>query len=177
MTASATSLYLATEPSLNLVVGPPGAGKSTLCLAEFGPTGSISLDHLRELAAGYESDLDATDTALEVLLPLVRYRVTTKLAFAVDSTGLNPETRRRLVSLARGARMAARVVLVRTALEVCLERNLRRPLAAPGEKWDRRVPESVIREKWETTDRLARDPAVLEREGWDSIICVRGCSR
>lgn len=123
------------EQSVILVVGLPGAGKSTW-LAERGAR-PLSSDAMRILLSDDEDNQTIHMQVFEALRYLLVKRLQLGVAETyVDATNLTRMHRRPFLELAARYGARAEAVWFATPLEVCLERNARR---------ERRVPEDVMR--------------------------------
>ena len=151
---------LPTEPSLVVLVGVSGSGKSTWATQRYARSEVVSSDALRGVVGHGEEDIAASADALSILDQIVVARLGRRLTTVVDSTGLDPARRRRWLGYARDARLPAVVVVVDTPARLARERNAGR---------DRKVPAAVITDQLR---RLAEVPAEIATEGWDQVITV-----
>ncbi|MDG4761235.1 AAA family ATPase [Micromonospora sp. WMMD710] len=100
---------------------------------------------------------------------IVNTRLSRRLTTVVDATNGVPAERAELLSAAVRHQVPAAAVVFGTPLETCLDRQRHRPVALPGRRWCRAVPDSVVRNQHQRTwDSLA----TLTAEGFD----VRGSS-
>lgn len=122
------------DPTLYLLVGASGSGKTTWARARFAAGAVVSSDALRAVVGSGEGDLEATDDAFAVLDAVVAARLRRGLTTVIDTLGLDPVRRAGWIGRARAA--GARVVVVRfdTPAAECRRRNrLRaRPVPAPA---------------------------------------------
>lgn len=90
-------------PDLCLVVliGATGPGKSAFAARHFAPTEVLSPDFCRALVADDETDRSASADAFDVLEYIAAKRLAAGRLTVVDATGAGPESRQRLVRLAR----------------------------------------------------------------------------
>lgn len=133
------------SPALVLLIGAAGSGKSTLARRHYAPTQIISLDGLRAVVADDDSDQDATGDAVALLHAIVAARLRRGLTTVVDATNGVAAERAPLLALAARHGMPAAAIVVDTDLAVCLARQHDRPGPAPGRRWGRAVPASVVR--------------------------------
>ena len=82
------------SPSLVVLVGVAGCGKSTFAARHFAPTEVVSSDRCRALVADDESDQTATRDAFDVLHLIVDRRLARMRLTVVDATNVKPEARR-----------------------------------------------------------------------------------
>ena len=81
--------------SLVILIGPPGAGKSTFARRHFTNTQVVSSDQCRELVNDNARDQSATGQAYEILHAIVRARLQNRRLTVVDATNLRHGTPRR----------------------------------------------------------------------------------
>lgn len=122
-----------------VLIGAPGSGKTTWARQHFTRTEVVSSDDLRAQVADRAGDMRSTPYAFRALYAIVEGRTALNRAVVVDATNRTPHERELACEAAlRFGRRAIAVVFL-TPLEVCLDRNARRP------KW-RRVPEDWLSE-------------------------------
>ncbi|MGH3104583.1 MAG: AAA family ATPase [Gaiellaceae bacterium] len=125
------------EPSLVVLVGASGSGKSTFARRHFRPTEIVSSDACRGLVADEEGDMSASDDAFELLHLIASMRLGRGRLTVVDATNLEPQWREPLVAIAREHRCPAVAIVLDVPEDVCRDRNRSRP--------DRRIGASVLR--------------------------------
>jgi protein phosphatase len=111
------------ELALIVLMGPAGAGKSTLAKAHFKPTEVVSSDLCRALVADEESDQTATAAAFELLHLIVSLRLSRRRLTVVDAVNARPGDRRPLLELARQHDCAAVAIVLDVPEQVCVERD------------------------------------------------------
>ncbi len=89
------------EPSLVVLVGPAGSGKSTFARRHFRPTEILSSDAFRAMIADDEADQSATSAAFSLLHAVARQRLARGRLTVIDATNVEPRARRPLIGLAR----------------------------------------------------------------------------
>lgn len=148
------------DPALVVLVGASGSGKSTWAAQRYRAEEVVSSDALRGVVGSGAHDLDASVDAFALLEAIITARVGRRLTTVVDTLGLDAGRRRRWLSAARAAGLAAVVVHLETPDEVCRRRNAER---------DRPVPARALAEQL----RRGRDVvAGLVDEGWDLVVPV-----
>jgi protein phosphatase len=115
------------DPSLVVLVGASGSGKSTFARAHFKPTEVISSDACRGLVSDDESLMDATGDAFDVLRYIAGKRLARGKLTVIDATSVKPENRESLVDLARRYDAPAVAIVLNIPSRICLERNRQRP--------------------------------------------------
>ncbi len=185
------------ELSLVCLVGASGSGKSTFGRQHFAPFEVLSSDFCRGLVAGDENDQSATAAAFDVLNYIAGKRLDRGLLTVVDATSVQPESRRRLVELAREHDVLPVAIVLDLPERVCLDRNagradrnfgaevvkrqreqLRRSLRHLGKEGFRRV--HVLRSEQEVADAVVVREKLLtdlraEHGPFDVVGDVHGC--
>ncbi|MEV6806543.1 ATP-binding protein [Streptomyces sp. NPDC051132] len=156
-----TALYYPQMPENSLVVliGPAGAGKSTI--ARTWPASQVlSLDALREVVSDDAGDQDATGDAVAALHLLLEARMRRRLFTVVDATNVTRAAREPLVAAAKRHNMQPIAVLVATPVTECVQRQAPRPA-------NRTVPEDVVVKQHQ--DMVDSQP-ILNAEGFREIV-------
>ena len=154
------------DPSLVVLVGAAGSGKTTFAARWFDASEVLSSDRFRALVSGDEADQRATRAAFGRLDRELAVRLTGGLLTVVDATSVEPAARRALLARARAAGVPATAIVLDLPADVVLARNAaRRP---------RTVAESIVQR------HLARLRASLDgadapmlREGFAEIVVLR----
>lgn len=148
------------DPSLILLVGAAGAGKSTFAARHFRPDEVVGSDALRERLSGDEGDQRVTRTAFSILHRMVERRLAAAKLTVVDATNVRPHARRALIVRGR----AAGVPIVAVVLDLPGEEVQRRNAARPG----RVVAAEVVARQLDEL-ALVNGPGLLEAEGFDAV--------
>jgi predicted kinase len=151
------------DPSLVVLVGPAGAGKSTFAARHFAADEILSSDAFREQIAGDAADQRATRPAFARLERALDARLRQGRVSVADATSLTHSARSSLLRLARAAGVPAVAIVFDLPPGVVLARNA-------GRK--RVVDPAVIREHLERVRELVGDGR-LEREGFEIVYRVR----
>lgn len=155
-----------TDPSLVVLIGAAGSGKSTFAARHFAPEEILSSDRFRGLVSGDEADQRATRAAFGRLHRELGQRLAAGRTTLVDATSVEPSARRPLLAAAAAAGLPAIGIVLDLPSATVLARNAaRRP---------RVVDEAIVRR------HLARLRAALEgpepalwREGFADILVLR----
>jgi len=151
------------EPSLVVLVGAAGAGKSTLAARLFPPEAILSSDAFRAVVSGDEGDQRVTRVAFSILHRELSKRLAAKRTTVVDATSVTAFARRGLVRRAAAAGVPAIAVVLALPRTLVLARNATRP--------GRIVPEAAVRQQLDDLDRSMRRG--LEGEGFAETHILR----
>ena len=149
------------DPSLVILIGASGSGKSTFAHKHFKPTEILSSDFCRGLVSDDETDQSATTDAFEVLHFIAAKRLAAGKLTVIDATNVQPDARKSLQSLAREYHYLTVAIVLNIPPKVCQERNETRP--------DRNFKPHVIRNQ---TSQLRRSLRSLKREGFRNFLYV-----
>jgi protein phosphatase len=146
------------DPSLVVLVGASGSGKSSFAARHFAPTEVISSDFCRGLVADDENDQAATKDAFEVLGFIAAKRLAQPRLTVIDATNVQRSARKPLLQLAREHDLFAVAIVLDLHESVCLERNRARP--------DRDFGAHVVRRQRSGLKAAAKK---LRREGFHRV--------
>ena len=150
------------DPSLVLLVGASGSGKSSFAERAFRPTEVVSSDACRALIADDAADQSATEGAFAVLHAIVGERLRNLRLAVVDATNVQPRARRALLDLARHHDLPASAIVFDPPVDVGERRA--------GARANRPVAPEVVRRQHE---QLHKSLASIEREGFRDVAYVR----
>jgi predicted kinase len=145
------------RPSVIVLCGPAGCGKSTFASKHFKPTQVISSDSCRALVCDDERDQRYQGQTFALLNFLVSQRLSINRLCVVDSTALTPAARKGLLDLARKHQVRAEVFLFNIPIEKCLERDRLR---------DQAVGSKVIQAQFELFKQVR---TLIGSEAFDQI--------
>jgi len=149
------------SPSLVVMVGPAGSGKSTFCRRTFRKSQIVSTDACRGLIAGDEADQRASGAAFALAHRLARERLRRGRLTVFDATSLDARARRPLVAMAVRHGVPAVAVVLDLPMAQCLDHDRRR---------GRRVGRAVIGRQ---ALRLAAGLRGLRSEGFAAVHLIR----
>jgi predicted kinase len=155
--ASKKSLRLL-RPSIVVLCGPAGCGKSTFAERHFRATQIISSDWARGRVADDERDQRYNAQAFALVRFLIEQRLTLNRLCVIDSTALAPQDRRELLDLARRYQVPTTLLLFNVPLQTCIERD---------EKRERSVGRSVVERQYQAFEQSKE---TVPQEGFDQVV-------
>ena len=150
------------EPSLVVLVGASGSGKSSFARAHFKPSEVLSSDFCRGLVADDENDQSATQDAFAVLQFIAGRRLANARLTVVDATNVQMDARKPLIALAKEHDLFPVAIVLDLPEALCVERNRGRP--------DREFGAHVVRRQ---RSQLHRSLKRLQREGFRRVWVLR----
>lgn len=169
MTAEGIRVEIA-RPSLIVLVGAAGSGKTTLAARLFAPDEILSSDAFREAVSGDAADQRATRPAFAILHREVGRRLADGRLVVVDATNVESSARRALLLRAGAANVPATALVLALPPDLVHARNATRP--------GRRVDPDVVDRHLARVARLlaAGDAAAagtLRGEGFAGVVILR----
>lgn len=154
------------DPSLVVLIGAAGAGKTTFASRHFDTSEILSSDAYRAMISGDETDQRVTRAAFGRLHRDLAARLGAGQLTVVDATNVETTARRALLRLAGSARIDAVAIVLDLPRTVVLDRNAARP--------GRVVDESVVQRHLARL-RLAIDGehAAIIAEGFATVAVIR----
>jgi protein phosphatase len=113
-------------PSLVLLLGVSGSGKSTFARRLFQPTEILSSDHCRALVCDDENNQAVNKEAFEILHLIAARRLAQRKLTVIDATNVQAAARQTLLALARAQQLPAVAIVFAFAPDVCLAQNAQR---------------------------------------------------
>jgi predicted kinase len=150
------------DPTLVVLVGAAGSGKSTFAARWFDPSEILSSDAFREILTGDASDQRATKTAFSIIHREVTKRLAAKRTVVVDATNIEPSARRHLIARAKFAEVPAIAIVFALPRGVVLARNAARQ--------GRVVDPAIVERHLERLEAALPD---LPDEGFDEVVVLR----
>ncbi len=151
------------DPSLVVLVGAAGAGKSTLAARLFAPDEIVSSDALRAVVSGDEDDQTASKLAFRILHRTVDRRLGAGRLTVVDATNLAASARRPLIRRAQGLGFPAAAIVLDLDAETVLAQNAAR----------RRTVDPDVVDRHLAAIRTTVDGGLLTLEGFDPVVILR----
>lgn len=151
------------DPSLIVLIGVSGAGKSTFAARHFSPTEVISSDHCRALISDDDSNQAVTAQAFLLLDHIARERLKLRRMTVIDATNLESRFRRTRVEMAHSAGVPATALVFKVEIDIVMRNNRTRQT--------RIVPEAVILVQLGELELAALQ---VHGEGFDAIFEIKG---
>jgi protein phosphatase len=152
-------------PSVVVLIGASGAGKSSFARSLFKPTEILSSDRFRAFVSDNENNQDATADAFQLLYLVARKRLRRKRLCVIDATNIRERDRAGYVALAREFACPAVAIILDPGLDVCIERTISRS--------DRDISQEIVRRQY---SELQRSLHSLNREGYFQLWYLRDAS-
>ena len=162
-TIAGVTTILVPDPSLVLLIGAAGAGKTTFAARHFAPDEVLSSDAYRALVSGDEANQAVSHVAFRILHRELEQRLAAGSLTVVDATNAMPRNRAQLMRRAQAAGVPVVAVVLALPDAVVLARNAAR---------SRRVDEDVVRWQLERVAVAAGD-GVLAGEGCAAVWILR----
>ena len=154
------------DPSLVLLVGASGAGKSTFAARHFDASEILSSDRFRAIVSGDEANQAATRAAFKLLHRELSARLGQGLMTVVDATSVRSTARRALIDRANAAHVSATAIVLDLPAETVFARNAARPA--------RTVDMNVVRDQLAGVRESLDGPAApLSHEGFAQVVVLR----
>jgi protein phosphatase len=153
------------DPSLVVLIGAAGAGKSTFAARHFEPSEVLSSDAFRALIAGDAADQTVTRAAFGWLHRDLARRLGERRLSVVDATNIERHARRALLKRASAADMPSVAIVFDLPAEVVLSRNAGRA--------DRVVDEAAVRFHLDRLRAAFTDQDGFPTEGFSQVIVLR----
>jgi protein phosphatase len=150
------------DPSLVVLIGASGSGKSSFAREHFMATEVISSDFCRGLVSDDENDQAATADAFAVLQFIAGRRLAQPRFTVIDATNVQREARKPLVELAKQHDLFPVAIVLDPPESLCQERNSSRS--------DREFGPHVVRRQ---RAQLHRSIKGLQREGFRNVWVLR----
>lgn len=154
------------DPSLVVLIGAAGSGKSTFAERHFDASEILSSDRFRAMIAGDEADQTATKAAFGRLHRELERRLARGRMSVVDATSIERAARQALLRIAATAGLPAVAIVFDLPADVVLARNAARV--------GRIVDEQVVRNQLARLRLTIDRPAFgLDSEGFSQVIVLR----
>lgn len=148
--------------TLVVLVGPPGAGKSTWARRHFQWSEIVSSDMFRMQLTDDANDMSVTREVFQLVDRVAHARLRHGRLTVLDSINGRPARRRKLVQLAHQLNSRAIAVSFQLPLEVCVSRDREREGRTLGTDTIARIWHDVL-----------RDLANIDQEGFDSVFSFK----
>ena len=149
------------EPSVVLLIGAAGAGKSTFAQAHFPADAIISSDALRQAILGDATDQSANGRVFAAVHRALDGRLAAGRLAVVDATNLGAAGRREIRERALRAGVPSVAVVLALPADIVRRQNAARP--------GRQVPDGAVVRQLATLERLL-ERGVLDGEGYQQVV-------
>jgi F420-dependent oxidoreductase-like protein len=173
-------------PSLLVLVGASGSGKSTWAAQQCRPGEVVSSDALRQQVGESEYDQRASADAFAVLEDIVRRRLARGLFTVIDATSVQADSRAKYREIAAAVNVPCIAVAFPTDAATCRRRNAARSTPVPARALNQQLKDfeataAALHDEgfaavYDEPDELRRTPAnaaalrfglQLPRHGWE----------
>jgi protein phosphatase len=151
------------DPSLVVLVGAAGAGKSTLATRVFAADEIVSSDALRAVVSGDEGDQRVSGVAFRILHRTVATRLAEGRLTVIDATNTVGSVRRPLVARARAVGLPTYAIVLDLDPEAVRRQNAGRSRVVDRDVVDRHL----------AAVRRTIDSDALSHEGFERIVVLR----
>jgi len=151
-------------PSLVVLIGAAGSGKSTFAARMFAPDEILSSDALRAVVSGDAANQKASAVAFRILHRTLERRLAAGQLTVVDATNTRSEHRRPLVTRARAAGIPT--------VAIVLDLPPARIHAQNATRAERVVDREVV-DRHLAAIRRTLDTGQLAAEGFDHVVVLR----
>jgi protein phosphatase len=121
-----TTILHVPSPSLVVMVGAAGSGKSTFCRRSFRPAEIVGTDACRALLAGDEADQGVSPEAFALAHRMTEERLRRGLLTVFDATSVDARARKPLLAMAARRRVPAVAIVMDLPVGTCLAHDRKR---------------------------------------------------
>ena len=150
------------KTALVLLVGASGSGKSSFAKKHFAQYETVSSDACRGIVSNDENNQAASNDAFELFYYIISIRLKKGLLTVADATNIQPDARKKLISIARSFHVLPVAIVFDMPQELCETRNQQRT--------DRNVPPHVIRRQLQDLKRSLKS---IKKEGFKKLYTFR----
>ena len=150
------------KTALVLLVGASGSGKSSFAKKHFAQYEIVSSDACRGIVSNDENNQAASNDAFELFYYIISMRLKKGLLTVADATNIQPDARKKLISIARSFHVLPVAIVFDMPQELCETRNQQRT--------DRNVPPHVIRRQLQDLKRSLKS---IKKEGFKKLYTFR----
>ena len=152
------------DPSVVVLVGAAGSGKTTLAARLFAPDEILSSDALRATVSGDEADQRASAVAFRILHRTLENRLTRGELTVIDATNTKPEHRRPLTTRARATATPLVAIVLDLPPPTVQSQNATRTT---------RIVDPTVVQRHQEAVRHTIDAGQLTAEGFDHVVLLR----
>ncbi len=151
------------RPTLIVLCGISGSGKSSFATEHFPPTWVVSSDVLRGVITDDQRNQESSKDAFELMYTIIERRMKFGRTTVADSTALNDYVRKNLLEIAQKHDFQTLLLIFDTPRKLCIEHDAAR-------KEPRPVGPAVIGMQYE---KYVETLQAAPHEGFDQIITLR----
>jgi protein phosphatase len=151
------------DPSVVVLMGAAGSGKSTFAARHFAPDEILSSDALRERITGDATEQRVTGTVFKIIGRSLDARSAAGRLTVVDATNVRPTDRRPFLTVARRHGLPAVAIVLALPRAIVHARNAGRDRVVAAEVVDRHL----------AAIEAGADPARLRGEGFAVVAILR----
>ena len=133
------SIIRVPDPSVVVLIGPAGSGKSTFAARHFRPDEILSSDALREQLTGDAADQRVTGTVFRIIVRTLETRLANGRLTVIDATNVRVADRRPFVDAARRQGLPAVAIVLALPANVVHARNGARERIVDADVVDRHL--------------------------------------
>lgn len=148
------------NPSLVVLVGPAGSGKSTFAARHFPATAIVSSDRCRAMLADDERSLAVSREAFDLFYSIIERRLRLRRLTVADSTALRRDARRTLLEIAQRHTVPVIAIVFAVDEERCYLHDTLR---------ERRVGRAVIARQ---VGLLYESLKTIDAEGFEEVVVL-----
>jgi protein phosphatase len=158
--------------SLVVLIGASGSGKSAFAAKHFLPTEIVSSDTARALVSDEETNQDVTADAFDLVRIIAEKRLRHRKLAVIDATNVRASDRKAWIDLARRWHALPVAIVIEPSIDICIERNKKRPDRPFGAGVVQRMVSEIrrglqregFRQVWELRSPESVEAAVVTRQ-------------
>ena len=130
-------------PSVILLIGISGSGKTTFANKHFKPSEILSSDNFRKMISGDENDQSVTKYAFELLHSVASKRLEQNKLIVIDATNVQNYARNIIIRLTHKHSIPSIAIIFNLPIDICKHQNSNRHRVVPTEVIERQHKELI----------------------------------